>query len=186
MLFRSVGILSGLDEAVQEKALAAFSRLDPALSRKLNASVVKLADLAALDAQQALALIRRVPMRTLAAALKGTPHAEPFAGRLTGGMQERFRQELDLTRPAAGEGYKAERTKVLEALRALIKEGFIKLGAPPAAKPATAPAAARPVPAPGLKPAHAPAPGLNPPAAVSPATPAPAAALKPAPAPQKP
>lgn len=184
---KTVEILSGLAEGVQEKALAAFSRLDPALSRKLNSSVVKLADLGALDTQQALALIRRLPMRTLAAALKGTPHAEPFAARLTGGMQERFRQELDLTRQPAGEGYKAERAKVLEALRALIKEGFITLGAS-APKPAPAPAAAKPGAVPAFKPAPAPGPkpaamsGLKPTpaAAPSPLKPAPAAGLKPA------
>lgn len=173
---KALEILNGLNEGVQEKAISAFSRLDPALSRKLNASIVKLSDLAALDSQQALMLARRVPMRVLAAALKGSPHAETFLARLSGGMQERFRQELDLTRVPSGEGYKEERAKTLAALRQLVKEGFITLGAP-APKPAAA-VAAKPAAAtvPGLKPAPA---GLTPQPAAAPKP----AAAKPAPAP---
>ena len=181
---KAISILNGLDEAVQEKALSAFGRLDPAMSRKLNAAIVKLADLASLDPSQAQTLARRLPMRVIAAALKGSPHAETFLAKLSGGMQERFRQELDLTRSMPADAYKAERAKVVEALRQLIKEGFITLtpqGQKPAAlapKPGTAPAAGlKPQPAlPGLKPQPAPAPaGLKPAAAATP----PAAAPKP-------
>jgi flagellar motor switch protein FliG len=179
---KALEILNGLNEGVQEKAISAFSRLDPALSRKLNASIVKLADLAVLDPQQALMLARRLPMRVLAAALKGSPHAETFLSRLSGGMQERFRQELDLTRLPAGEGYKEERAKVLAALRQLIKEGFITLGA---AAPKPPPAAAKPAAAPvsGLKPAAAPAMAARPAAAPKPAAAKPAPAPAPAPKP---
>ncbi|MCM2268190.1 MAG: hypothetical protein NDI60_10510 [Elusimicrobiales bacterium] len=166
---KALEILSGLDEAVQEKALSAFSRLDPALSRKLAASIVRLSDVAALDSQQALLLARRLPMRVLAAALKGTPHSAPFLASLTGGMQERLRQELDLTRNPAGDGYKEDKAKVVETLRQLIKEGFITPGAHAAPKPAAAapkpaatapkpaaqPAGQKPQPAPATKPAPA-------------------------------
>lgn len=171
---KAVDILNGLDEAVQEKALTAFGRLDPVLSRKLNATVVKLSDVAGLDPQQALTLARRIPMRVLAAALKGSAHAEQFTAKLSGGMQERFRQELELTRPLP-EGYKAERAKVVEALRQMAKEGFLTPGAHPAHKPA---AAHKPGAAPGhdVKPGIAPAPAAaHKPQPAQPAAPAPAA-----------
>jgi len=178
---KAINIFSGLDEAVQEKALSAFGRLDPAMSRKINASIVKIADLAGLDQMQAQTLARRLPMRVLAAALKGTPHAAAFLSKLSGGMNERFQQELDLTRAMPAEAYKAERAKVLEALRQLIKEGFITLGAHPApsaaAKPAAATAGAVPQPALGPKPQPAPGPVPLQPAS-APAKP-PAAAPKP-------
>ncbi|OGR66376.1 MAG: hypothetical protein A2X30_10665 [Elusimicrobia bacterium GWB2_63_16] len=169
---KAVGILSGLDEAVQEKALAAFARLDPVMGKKLNASVVRLANIQDLEPAHAQTLARRLPVRVLAAALKGSPHAAAFLAKLAGGMQERFKQELELTRDLPAEAYKGDRAKVVETLRQLIKEGLVTLkgrGAP-APRPAAAPAAAKPAgapPASGVKPAAAPA----------------AAAPKPAPAP---
>lgn len=176
---KAISILGSLDEAVQEKTLSAFSRLDPALSRKVNASIVKLADVAALDQAQAQSLARRLPMRILAAALKGTVHADTFLAKLGSGMQERFRQELDLTRAMPAEAYKAERAKVVETLRQLIKEGFITL-TPQGQHPAPA-GGAKPQAAPG--PAHPPAlkPGPQQPAAAAPLKP-PAPAQPPAPA----
>lgn len=168
---KAVNLISGLDEAVQEKALAAFTKLDPAMARKLNSSIVRLANILNLEPAHAQALARRLPMRALAAALKGSAYAKPFAQKLVGGMQERFQQELDLTRDLPAEAYKAERAKVVETMRQMLKEGLISLkpGGAPASfaglKPAPAPAAGKPVP------------GAQPHAATSakPATPAPAA-----------
>lgn len=174
---KAVNLISGLDEAVQEKALAAFTRLDPAMARKLGSSIVRLANIQNLEPAHAQALARRLPMRTLAAALKASAHAATFLSKLSGGMKERFQQELELTRDLPAEAYKAERAKVVETMRQMIKEGFITLkphGAPAAAaKPGPAPAAGKPAPvaqpgaAPAVKPA--PAPGANPAAAPLPA-----------------
>ncbi|MEK7722315.1 MAG: FliG C-terminal domain-containing protein [Elusimicrobiota bacterium] len=159
---KAVNIISGLDEVVQEKALAAFSRLDPAMSRKLDSLILRFSDIRDIEHAQAQALARRLPMRVLAAALKGSAYAEVFLSKLTGGMQERFQQELDLTRDLPAETYKAERAKVAETMRQMIKEGFITLkprgtsAAAPAARPA-------PAPAPAVKPAPA-LSGVKPPA----------------------
>lgn len=170
---KALSIISGLDEAVQEKALLAFSKLDPAMSRKLNSSIVKLSDLSALEPAQAQALARRLPMRVIAAAIKGSPYAEPFVVKLGGGMQERMRQELELTRPLPAAAYKAERAKLLEALRQMIKEGLVTPGQTAAPKPFAAAhkphhavheakagpeAAPAPPPAPQMPPAPAPKP----------------------------
>ncbi|OGR75408.1 MAG: hypothetical protein A2X32_12880 [Elusimicrobia bacterium GWC2_64_44] len=171
---KALGILSGLDETVQEKALAAFAKLDPAMGKKLNASIVRFSAIMDLEAAQAQALTRRVPMRVLAAALKNSPYSAPFLAKLAGGMQERLQQELDLTRDLPAEAYKGDRARVVEALRQMIKEGFISLKAAGVPRPAAA-AAVKPA---GL----APLPGA--PAAAKPAgrapLPATPAAAKPA------
>jgi len=182
---KMVNLISGLDEAVQEKALAAFSKLDPVMSRKLNSHIVRLSNIQDVEPAQAQALARRLPMRVLAAALKGSAYSAVFLSKLTGGMKERFQQELDLTRDLPGEAYKAERAKLVETIRQMIKEGFITLnahGAQPAPAPAkhTAPQAAAAVPA---RPAPAPATGAARPLETPPPAgiPAPAAAaVKPA------
>ena len=171
-------ILSGLDEAVQEKALTAFSRLDPIMAKKMKAAVVRLSNLADLSPAHAQALARRLPMRVLAAALKGSPLAAPFIAKLAGGMQDRLKQELELTRDLPSEAYKADRSRVVETMRQMSREGLISLkpAGPAPVRPAGAPAAgAKPVPAAGAKPVPAPAP-----------RPAPAAAPKPAPNAPKP
>lgn len=177
---KAVNIISGLDEAVQERALDAFSKLDPAMSRKLNSSIVRLANLQDLDQAQTQALARRLPMRVLAAALKSSAHSAPFLAKLSGGMQERLQQELDLTRDLPAEAYKEERAKLVEALRQMIKEGLITLkqrGTPPPpapAKPVAAFAAPKPDAAlPPAAPTHVlPDAGLTPPAEQKPALPA--------------
>ncbi len=148
---KMVNIISGLDETVQEKALAAFTRLAPAMSRKLNSSVIRLSSIQDIEPAQAQALARRLPMRVLAAALKGSPYAEIFLSKLAGGMQERFRQELDLTRELPAGAYKSERAKLVETIRQMIKEGFITLRPHGAPAPAPAPASAETGPA-GLPP----------------------------------
>jgi len=176
---KAVNLISGLDEAVQEKALAAFIKLDPAMARKLNSSIVRLANIQSLEPAHAQALARRLPMRALAAALKGSAHAAAFLSKLSGGMKERFQQELELTRDLPAEAYKSERAKVVETMRQMIKEGFITLkpqGAPvAAARPAPAPAAGKTVP--GAQPQAAPAakPAAVAPGAKPAATPLPAA-----------
>jgi len=176
---KTLSIISGLDEAVQEKALAAFTKADPAMARKLNSSIVRLSSIQEIEPTQAQALARRLPMRVLAAALKGSPYANSFLSKLAGGMQERFKQELDLTRDLPAEAYKTERARLIETMRQMIKEGFMTLRAQPGATrpviaPAAAKAAAQPGPAPAAKPGQV-LPAVKPLAGA-----APGAAVKPA------
>ncbi|MCX5786286.1 MAG: hypothetical protein NTX59_11415 [Elusimicrobia bacterium] len=150
---KTLGIMETLDETVQDKAITDFARLNPLFSIKVKSSVVRLADVARLENVHAQMLARRVPMRVMAAALKGSNYAESFLTKLSAGMQERFRQELELTRVMPAAAYKAERAKVVEALRQMIKEGLMTAenSAPrphadtlshPAVKPAAIPAQA--------------------------------------------
>ena len=183
---KAINIISGLDETVQEKALAAFSQFDPVLAKKLNSFIIRLSSIQSMEPVHAQTLARRLPMRVLAAALKGSVYAEPFLSKLAGGMQERFKQELELTRDLPAEAYKAERAKVVDTIRQMIKEGLITLKphAAHAAAPRPAGAEARPVPF-AAKPFTEPVPevkvpDLPPPPAVSPA---PAAAKAPVPPP---
>ncbi|MCX5790974.1 MAG: hypothetical protein NTY45_01970, partial [Elusimicrobia bacterium] len=193
---KALAILNGLDEAMQEKTLSAFSRIDPVLSRKLNSAVVKLSDLRDLEPAQAQALARRLPIRVLAAALKTSTYSEIFVDKLTAGMQERFRQELELTRAGVPGAYKAEKARVVEALRQMISEGFITRGGVHGASAAPASAGAGhklpgyfAAPGEAEKPGTPAAPAAPPPphteAPASP-PPAPAAAVPPPPAVPKP
>ncbi len=161
---KALNILSSLDEAVQEKALSAFSRLDPLMGRKLVPSVVRLANIQDLEPGHAQALARRLPARVLAAALKNSPYAAAFMAKLAGGMQDRLKQELDLTRDLPAEAYKGDRARLVETMRQMLKEGLIALkpGGAPRPAGAAAPGAARPTAA---RPAAAPLPGAKPPAA---------------------
>ncbi|MDA8132280.1 MAG: hypothetical protein M0011_12315, partial [Elusimicrobia bacterium] len=180
---KTADILSALDESVQEKALAAFTRLDPMVAKKMKAAVVRLSNVADLSPAHAQALARRLPMRVIAAALKGSPFAATFIAKLAGGMQDRLKQELELTRDLPAEAYKADRAKLVDAMRQMSREGLISLkpqGPAPvrpagAVPPAAAKPGAAPRPAAGISPGPAPAP-----------KPAPAAAAPKAPAPNAP
>ncbi|HBA59404.1 MAG TPA: hypothetical protein DCZ92_01000 [Elusimicrobia bacterium] len=196
---KALNILNNLDESLQEKALTAFTSIDPAMSKKLGASVVKLSDVQNLEPAHAQALARRIPIRVLASALKTTTYVEVFVGKLASGMQERIRQELDLTRVMPASAYKADRAQVVAALRQMMAEGFITKSGTSAAAPAAlgnkkplpayfqtpggapaphgahpaipgaAPRPGGPAPLPGLP------PGVKPPVPAAPLTPAPAA-----------
>jgi flagellar motor switch protein FliG len=137
---KTTGIVEQLPDAMQSAALASFSSHNPVFSRKLSAGIVRFSDLRNLEAVHAQMLTRRLPMRNLALALKNSDLAQPFIEKLSGGMQERFRQELDLTRNPAPETQRAERSRVARELKKLIKEGFIL----PAKAPLPPGAAARP------------------------------------------
>ncbi|OIO03431.1 MAG: hypothetical protein AUJ51_04165 [Elusimicrobia bacterium CG1_02_56_21] len=157
---KAVSVIDGLGEAVQDKALAALTKIDPAMAKKLNASIVRLSNIQGIEPMHAQALARRLPMRVIAAALKGSAYAATFTAKLAGGMKERFQQELDLTRNLPAEAYKSERAKVIETMRQMAKEGLLILNS---GKPAAAPHPAG-APLPGVRPAAA-APWVKPPAA---------------------
>ena len=177
---KTLGIMENLDETVQAKAMEDFTRFNPAFSAKAKSSIVRLSDIARLEPAHAQVLTRRLPMRVIAAALKGSPYAEGFVVKLSAGMQERLRQELELTRALPAEAYKTERAKVTEALRQLIKEGFVSLGSAAAAAKPPAPAApaAPAAPHPAAPAAHTAAKPAAPPAREK-SVPAPAAAKPP-------
>ncbi|OGR47604.1 MAG: hypothetical protein A2021_03715 [Elusimicrobia bacterium GWF2_52_66] len=132
---KTLGIVEILDETVQEKAMADFTRFNPLFSIKARSSIVKLADLARLEPAHAQMLARRLSMRIIAAALKGSAYTNAFVAKLSSGMQERLNQEMELTRDLPAGAYKAERAKVTEALRQLIKEGLVSLNTKTAAEP---------------------------------------------------
>ena len=78
-------------------------------------------------------------MRNLAAALKTSNLSDSFLKKLSGGMQERLQQELDLTRQMTPAAITEEKTLVIKALKQLVKEGFITIN-----KTAARPAGTRP------------------------------------------
>lgn len=174
---KTVDLLETLPDTMQDKAVSAMMVTDPVFSRKVSGTLVKFSALKLLDQTQALALSRRVPPRTMAAALKGSDVMQAYLSKLSGGFLERIKEEIDLTRNISPEMQREERIKVTRALKQLVKEGVITLGRT-APRPGGPPVAgARP--APGAKPAASPSAAPRPGA-----SPAPAAAPKPAPAPK--
>lgn len=124
---KTLGILETLQEKLQEKAISSFAAANPLFSKKISGSIVKFSDIKNLEPTHAQLLARRVPMRNFAAALKNSDIVDGFVNKLSGGMQERMKQELDLTRSMSYEASKTERLLVIKALKQLIKEGFISL-----------------------------------------------------------
>ena len=128
---KTLGILETLQEKFQEKAISTFAAANPLFSKKISGSIIKFSDIKNLEPAHAQLLTRRVPMRNLAAALKNSDIVDGFVNKLSGGIQERLKQELDLTRSMSYEAAKTERLLVIKALKQLIKEGFISLNKNP-------------------------------------------------------
>lgn len=146
---KTISIVEQLPEEMQEKASLSFSVHNPLFAAKLSEAVVRFSDIRELEPAHAQMLARRIPMRNLALALKNSDLAEVFLEKMSEGMQERFRQELDLTRNPSPEVQRAERVRLAGELKKLVREGFITLGgagAPPEDGAAAAPAPAAPPP----------------------------------------
>ncbi len=136
---KTIGIIEQLPENIQDEASISFSVHNPGFAARLSGAIVRFGDIRELEPVQAQMLARRIPMRNLALALKNSDLAQVFLEKLSAGMQERFRQELDLTRNPAPEIQRAERTRVAQELKKLAQEGFITLRpagfAPPLPEP---------------------------------------------------
>ena len=132
---KTLSIIETLQEKIQEKAISTFTLANPLFFKKIKAQIVRFSDIKNLEPAHAQFLARRVPMRNLAAALKTSDIADSFTNKLSGGMQERLQQELELTRQMTPEAAKEERMIVIKALKQLVKEGFIILNKT-AARPA--------------------------------------------------
>lgn len=124
---KTIGIIEHLPENMQEEASLSFSAQSPEFAARLTGAIVRFGDLRQLEPAQAQMLVRRVPMRNLALALKNSDLAQIFLKKLSEGMQERFLQELDLTRNPAPEVQRTERARVAQELKKLVREGFIAL-----------------------------------------------------------
>ena len=125
---KTINIVEQLPDTMQDKAVLSFSTQNPAFSAKLSRSIVRFADIKDMESAQAQMLMRRIPMRNLALALKNSDLAQVFLKKLSEGMQERFQQELDLTRNPSPEVQRSERVRVAQEIKKLVKEGFMVLG----------------------------------------------------------
>jgi len=125
---KTINIIEQLPDEMQEKASLSFAVHNPIFASKLSGAIVRFSDIRELEPAQTQMLVRRVPMRNLALALKNSELAQVFLEKLSEGMQERFQQELDLTRNPSPEVQRAERARVSQELKKLVREGFITLG----------------------------------------------------------
>lgn len=128
-------LLDRLPPGLQEGFLSQVAGRDSALSEKLRARVVELKDLAALEPVELQAVLRRVPLPVLAQVLKTEPGlAEKILAKVPAGIAERLTQEMALSRDLPRARLEAEMRRVLDAVKALAKEGWIVLkkgGSPP-------------------------------------------------------
>lgn len=156
---KTMEIIEQLPEAMQQNAVTTLAAQNPALSKKVSESIVRFEDIKYLEPMHAQMLARRLPMKNLALAMKGSDIAQIFTDKLTEGMQERFRQELDLTRAVAPEVQRTERLRLAMEIKKLRNEGFLTLdrSGKAAAHAAThaAPPPSAPKPAAPAKPAAA-------------------------------
>jgi flagellar motor switch protein FliG len=124
---KTISIIEQLPENMQEKASVSFSAHNPEFAARLSGAIVRFSDIRELEPAQAQMLMRRVPIRSLALALKNSDLARVFLEKLSAGMQERFQQELDLTRKPSPEIQRSEKMRTAQELKKLIQEGFITL-----------------------------------------------------------
>ncbi len=147
---KTIDIIEQLSENIQEKASLSFSAHNPEFAARLSGSIVRFGDIRELEPAQAQMLTRRIPMRNLALALKNSDLAQTYMEKLSEGMRERFRQELELTRNPAAVTQRAERMRIAQELKKMVLEGFITLKKTADAPPAI-PAAQVPDPDPALQ-----------------------------------
>ncbi|MBI4803090.1 MAG: hypothetical protein HY796_11255, partial [Elusimicrobia bacterium] len=135
---KTMAIIEQLPETMQEKAMTTLAAQNPAFSRRAAESIVRFNDIKYLEPMHAQMLARRLPMKNLAMAMKGSEMAQIFTNKLSEGMQERFRQELDLTRAVTPDIQRVERLRLAMEIKKLKNEGFLTLDrtAQPASKTA--------------------------------------------------
>ncbi|MFH1620115.1 MAG: FliG C-terminal domain-containing protein [bacterium] len=124
---KMTGILEMAPEKVQDEVISIVREYDETSAERISGLIVRFSDLAYLEPAHAQMLARRVPMRIFARALKSADFSEKFTGRLPSGMQERLRQEMDMTVNVTENAVKTDRKRVAEVLKQLVKEGFVTL-----------------------------------------------------------
>jgi len=122
---KTKGIIESLDEKVQDEIITKFSEEFPDFTKKISSEIIKFSKLKDLEPASAQLLSRRVGMKTLAIALKRADFINDFTMKLTEGMRERFKEEVDLIRNISENMERAERKRVLSTLKQLVDEGYI-------------------------------------------------------------
>jgi flagellar motor switch protein FliG len=121
-------LLDCAPESLREEILAGLLERDPELGARLKSRLVLLEDLAVLAEPDLKALVRRVPLRSLAIVLRSADALrERILPKLRSGIGEWLGQEIELTQPPSKELSESERRRVLGALRQLVKEGRVTL-----------------------------------------------------------
>jgi hypothetical protein len=137
-------ILDEAPPALQDEMLAAVRGEEPDAAARLGRRIVRLDDLAYLDADGLKTLSRRVPIRSLASVLRSS---EDLKGRvlpkLTAGLGAWLAQEIELATALSGERLAVEQKRVLAVLAQLVREGAVRVE-----RPAEAPALAHEAPEP--------------------------------------
>ncbi|MBI3300212.1 MAG: hypothetical protein HYZ75_18750 [Elusimicrobia bacterium] len=124
-------ILDQAPPALQEEMLAAVRGEEPDVAIRLGRRIVRLEDVAALDANDLKTLSRRVPIRSLASVFSNSPEMKAqILPKLGAGLGAWLTQEIELAGVMSGDRLQTEQRKVLAVLTQLVREGAVKLHRP--------------------------------------------------------
>ncbi|MBI5594904.1 MAG: hypothetical protein HY928_02320 [Elusimicrobia bacterium] len=136
-------ILDQAPAALQQEMLDAVRGEDPEAAARLGRRIVRLEDIAWLDANDLKTLSRRVPIRSLAAVLRSDQELKGrVMPKLTAGLGAWLGQEIELAAELSGDRLASEQKRVLTTLAQLVKEGAVRLQRPDDAPAALPPPAA--------------------------------------------
>ncbi|MBI5242722.1 MAG: hypothetical protein HY922_03430 [Elusimicrobia bacterium] len=113
---------------LQRELLEALASHDRTLGERLRRRLVLIEDLGLLSEAELKHLMRRVPLKSLAAVLKHHPEVKDcILPKVTSGVGEWLTQEIELTGQLPAEAVETEQRRVLGALSHLVREGRIDL-----------------------------------------------------------
>lgn len=128
---RLAEILDQAPPTLQEEMLAAVRGEEPEAAERLGRRIVRLDDLAFLDAEGLKTLSRRIPIRSLATVLRSSEELKDrVLPKLTSGLGAWLSQEIELASVLGGDRLAVEQKKVLAVLAQLVREGAVKLERP--------------------------------------------------------
>jgi len=121
-------LLDTLNRSLQIELLQSLQSRDPGLVERLVRRMVFLDDLALLEPADIKALVRLVPIRTLASVIKPSEKLRnSILPKLAEGMRDWLTQEIDLSPNLPAATQETQHRQVLDAVRKLMSEGRITL-----------------------------------------------------------
>lgn len=135
-------IIEGIPSEKQEEFLSKIAAKDPLIRTRLERRLVRIEDVAGLETAELQALLRKVPMQTVAQVLKARQDlADQILPKLSANIAERLREEMALARDIPEDRLRAETSRIVRALKEMVQQGAVVLtrGLPGSPEPGAAP-----------------------------------------------
>ncbi|MBI4386350.1 MAG: hypothetical protein HY551_03110, partial [Elusimicrobia bacterium] len=121
-------IIEGIPSEKQEEFLSKVAAKDPLIRTRLERRLVRIEDLAGLEAAELQAVLRKVPMQTVAQVLKARQDlADQIVPKLSVNIAERLREEMALARDIPDDRLRAETLLIVKALKEMVRQGAVVL-----------------------------------------------------------